>query len=216
MLGEGFRWRATNTDRGEPVQAMTQPSLASSVSDRIATRTTPRSLAEIVSDEATFRAWYDVVAPRVYAYLVSRCSVASVAEDLTQQTLIAAIRSAATFDGRENAVPWLIGIARHHLAGHYRALEREERRHERMVVHEVAVKAESTEWARWQQRDAVARALRSLPAMQRAVLVLRFFDRLSVREIASEIGRSESATESLLGRARAAFERVYEEPIDAD
>ena len=195
---------------------MTQPSLATSVAQVAAGRGTPRSLAEIVSDEATFRAWYDVVAPRVYAYLLSRCSVASVAEELTQQTLVAAIRSAATFDGRENAIPWLIGIARHHLAGHYRVLEREERRHQRMVVQEVRVRSESTEWARYQRRDAVSRALRNLPAMQRAVLVLRFFDRLSVREIATEIGRSESATESLLGRARAAFERVYEEPTDAD
>lgn len=195
---------------------MTQPSLATSVAQVAAGRGTPRSLAEIVSDEATFRAWYDVVAPRVYAYLLSRCSVASVAEELTQQTLVAAIRSAATFDGRENAIPWLIGIARHHLAGHYRVLEREERRHQRMVVQEVRVRSESTEWARYQRRDAVSRALRNLPAMQRAVLVLRFFDRLSVRDIATEIGRSESATESLLGRARAAFERVYEEPTDAD
>jgi RNA polymerase sigma-70 factor (ECF subfamily) len=195
---------------------VTQPSLATSVAQVAAGRGTPRSLAEIVSDEATFRAWYDVVAPRVYAYLLSRCSVASVAEELTQQTLVAAIRSAATFDGRENAIPWLIGIARHHLAGHYRVLEREERRHQRMVVQEVRVRSESTEWARYQRRDAVSRALRNLPAMQRAVLVLRFFDRLSVRDIATEIGRSESATESLLGRARAAFERVYEEPTDAD
>jgi RNA polymerase sigma-70 factor (ECF subfamily) len=195
---------------------VTQPSLATSVAQVAAGRGTPRSLAEIVSDEATFRAWYDVVAPRVYAYLLSRCSVASVAEELTQQTLVAAIRSAATFDGRENAIPWLIGIARHHLAGHYRVLEREERRHQRMVVQEVRVRSESTEWARYQRRDALSRALRNLPAMQRAVLVLRFFDRLSVRDIATEIGRSESATESLLGRARAAFERVYEEPTDAD
>jgi RNA polymerase sigma-70 factor (ECF subfamily) len=195
---------------------VTQPSLATSVAQVAAGRGTPRSLAEIVSDEATFRAWYDVVAPRVYAYLLSRCSVASVAEELTQQTLVAAIRSAATFDGGENAIPWLIGIARHHLAGHYRVLEREERRHQRMVVQEVRVRSESTEWARYQRRDAVSRALRNLPAMQRAVLVLRFFDRLSVRDIATEIGRSESATESLLGRARAAFERVYEEPTDAD
>ena len=195
---------------------MTQPSLASTAAEVVMNRATPRTLAEIVSDETTFRAWYDSVTPRVYAYLLSRCSVASVAEELTQQTLVAAIRSAASFDGRENAIPWLIGIARHQLAGHYRVLEREERRHQRMVVHEVAVRTEGSEWARFERRDAVARALRNLPAMQRAVLVLRFFDRLSVKEVATEIGRSESATESLLGRARAAFERAYQEPTDAD
>jgi RNA polymerase sigma-70 factor (ECF subfamily) len=175
-----------------------------------------RSLLAILSDERQFRTWYDQVAPRVYAYLVSRCSSAVVAEELTQQTFIAAVRQAATYDGRDDAVPWLIGIARHHLASHFRTLEREERRRERMVLRELTVMDEGREWAQVRRRDSVARALRSLPAMQRAVLVLRFFDGLAVREIAAEIGRSESAAESLLGRARIAFERAYEEAADAD
>lgn len=175
-----------------------------------------RSLAAIVADERTFRAWYDATAPRVYAYLVSRSSSATIAEELTQQTFITAVRSAATFDGRDNAVPWLIGIARHQLADHFRRLEREERRHQRLVLRELTMPDEGDEWVRARQRDAVARALRGLPAMQRAVLVLRFFDRLSVREIATEMGRSESATESLLGRARAAFERAFGGGSDAD
>jgi RNA polymerase sigma-70 factor (ECF subfamily) len=175
-----------------------------------------RSLVELVRDERAFRAWYDQVAPRVYAYLVSRSSSAVIAEELTQQTFITAVRQASTFDGRENAVPWLIGIARHHLSGHFRTLEREERRRQRIVLQELSVADEGREWARLRQRDAVGRALRGLPAMQRAVLVLRFFDRMSVRDIAAEIGRSESATESLLGRARVAFERAYEEAPDAD
>jgi RNA polymerase sigma-70 factor (ECF subfamily) len=175
-----------------------------------------RSLVAIMADQQSFRTWYDAVAPRVYAYLVSRCSSAVIAEELTQQTFIAAVRQAATYDGRDDAVPWLIGIARHHLASHFRTLEREERRHQRMVLQELSVADEGREWARIRQRDAVARALRGLPAMQRAVLVLRFFDRLSVRDIATEIGRSESATESLLGRARVAFERAYEEAPDAN
>jgi len=168
-----------------------------------------------MADPRTFRAWYDTVAPRVYAYLMSRCGSAVVAEELTQQTFIAAVRQAPSYDGRDDAVPWLIGIARHHLASHFRTLEREERRHQRMVLQELSVTDEGREWARIRQRDAVARTLRTLPAMQRAVLVLRFFDRLSVRDIATEIGRSESATESLLGRARVAFERAYEEAPDA-
>jgi len=174
------------------------------------------SLVAILSDERAFRAWYDQVAPRVYAYLVSRCSSAVIAEELTQQTFIAAVRQASTYDGRDDAVPWLIGIARHHLASHFRTLEREERRHQRMVLRELSVMDEDREWSQIRQRDSVARALRSLPAMQRAVLVLRFFDGLSVRDIGAEIGRSESAAESLLGRARTAFERAYREATDAD
>jgi RNA polymerase sigma-70 factor (ECF subfamily) len=190
--------------------------VSADIASRTRTGGETRTLAEIVADERTFRTWYDLAAPRVYAYLVGRAGSAMLAEELTQQTFVAAIRQASTFDGRADAVPWLVGIARHLLANHFRALEREERRRERMVLRELTVGDEDAEWRSIRRRDAVARALRSLPAMQRAVLVLRFFDRLPVRDIATEIGRSESATESLLGRARAAFERAFEGGPDAD
>lgn len=173
-------------------------------------------LVDVLRDERAFRAWYDAVAPRVYAYLVSRCSSAPLAEELTQQAFIAAVRAAATYDPGRDAVAWLIGIARHHLIAHFRRLEREERRHERMVLKELAISDQDREWTRARQRDAVARALRGLSAQYRAVLVLRFFDGLPVRQIAAEMGRSEGATESLLGRARAVFERAYEGANDAD
>ena len=51
-----------------------------------------------------------------------------------------------------------------------------------------------------------------MPTYQRVVMVLRYLDQLPVREIASTIGRSEKATESLLSRAREAFRRAYGAP----
>ena len=52
-------------------------------------------------------------------------------------------------------------------------------------------------------------ALAELSGEQRIVLVLRYLDQLPVREIATIIGRSEKATESLLSRAREGFRRAY-------
>ena len=54
-------------------------------------------------------------------------------------------------------------------------------------------------------------ALRSLPTLQRAAIVLRYLDGLSVREVAAAIGKSESATESLLSRGREQFRRAFRE-----
>ena len=64
-------------------------------------------------------------------------------------------------------------------------------------------------WSEHELRSAVESALAELPGEQRIVLVLRYLDQLSVREIASAIGRSEKATESLLSRAREVFRRAY-------
>ena len=53
--------------------------------------------------------------------------------------------------------------------------------------------------------------MRELTPDHRLVLVLRYLDELSIEEIASEIGRSVHATESLLARARQALTRSYRE-----
>ena len=95
-------------------------------------------LAAIFADEAAFRRWYDEQAPRVYAYLHGRCGGdAALAEELTQQSFLQAIRGHRTFDGRSDQTTWLIAIARNRLIDHFRRLERDERRHLRLVVREI-------------------------------------------------------------------------------
>lgn len=58
-----------------------------------------------------------------------------------------------------------------------------------------------------EERDeAVRRALDKLPARQRMALVLRHYEGLSYREIATVMGTSAKAVERLLARARASLE----------
>ncbi len=176
-----------------------------SASDRI------RELSEIWSDPAAFRAWYEVAVVKVYGYLFGRTGGdAALTEELTQLTFLQAVRRRETFDGRADAVTWLCSIARHKLTDHFRRLEREERRHLRLVVREIATTGVMSSPARVEDREAVLAALRRLPAMHRSVLVLHYVDGLTVREIGAEIGRSEGATESLLVRARERFRATYE------
>lgn len=166
-------------------------------------------LSEIFASEAAFRAWYERLLPRVYGYVYSRCGRDhDLAEDLVQVTFVEAIRGRAAFDGRSEPFTWLCGIARHKLADHYRRLDREEARGERLAAQSEQIDLPD-EAAAVDERDAIGRALNGLPALQRAVLVFTALDGLSVREAAALIGRSESATESLLHRARVAFREAY-------
>ncbi len=107
-------------------------------------------------------------------------------------------------------VTWLCGIARHKLADHYRRLEREERRHQRLVVREIPGEALPDPSISSDERDAIERVLRGLPGMQRAALIFHYLDGLNVHEIAGLLGRSDTAVESLLARARDSFRRAYE------
>jgi RNA polymerase sigma factor (sigma-70 family) len=173
-------------------------------------------LDRIFGDPAEFRRWYDAAVPRVYRYLQGRCGGdASLAEELTQQTFLEAVRHRSTFDGRSDPVTWLVAIARNKLTDHFRQLEREERRHLRLVVREIATDGGGASWERREARDEVLTALRGLPAAQRAALVLHYLDGLSVREVSVALGRSESATESLLSRGRERFKTIFREPSDA-
>ena len=162
----------------------------------------------ICGDEAAFRAWYDVAVRQVYGYLFTRTAGDhALTEELTQQAFVRAIRARTTYDGRGPITAWVCGIARNLLTDHFRRRAREERSLLRVVVREIEDDTSTLQ----SERAEVLAILRSLPTMQRAALVLHYLDGLSVREVASAIGKSELATESLLSRGRAGFRARYGE-----
>ena len=167
-------------------------------------------LERIFGDEAAFRAWYEVAARRLYAYLFGRCGGdASLTEDLTQQAFLQAVRHRDSFDGRSDPMTWLIAIGRNRLIDHLRREEREERRRFRLVVREIAASPETMR--SHDERADIVDALRRLPAGQRAALILHHVDDLSIREVATTLHRTEGAVEALLSRGRARFREIYEE-----
>ncbi|HEX8005680.1 MAG TPA: sigma-70 family RNA polymerase sigma factor [Trebonia sp.] len=146
--------------------------------------------------------------PPVYGYLLSRCGSASLAEDLTAETFMAAVATAKRPDAPEVSVAWLVGVARHKLADHWRQDSREQRT---LAAAGYPDEAVEDPWDEWLDADAAYGALRALPAHQRAALTLRYLDGLPVAEVAACLGRSVHATETLLVRAKAALRRVYQE-----
>ena len=180
------------------------------MTERIAVADGVDELQVALATDGAFEAWYRRTLPRVYSYLLSRCgSDAALAEELTQQTFIAAIDGRSRFDGRSDTVTWLCGIARHKLADHFRVMEREERRRMRLEVREIQLGDRGTDLRDFDDRAAIEDAIRSLPASQRAVLVFVVLDDLPVAEAAQLMGRSTGATQSLLHRARDGFRRAY-------
>ena len=158
-----------------------------------------------VVDEPLFRRWYDATLPHVYRYLFHRCGRdTELAQELTQQTFIAAIGSRRG-PSKDDAMAWVIGIARHRLADHFRGLERRERGFLRLLIRS------SQPAVAWigdlEPEGRLLAALRLLPAAQRAAITLRYIDDLPVREVAALLGKSEGAVESLLSRGRETLRR---------
>jgi RNA polymerase sigma-70 factor, ECF subfamily len=153
-------------------------------------------------------ALYDEALPVVYGYFVRRCSDRGAAEDLTSETFLAAMDAGRKVEPPPVSIPWLLGVARHKLADHYR------RRPDRLAVPMAELPEPigvADDWDTELDRMVAEAVLARLAAPHRTVLVLRYMDDCSVGECAELIGRTVHATEALLVRARRAFKMQYPE-----
>ncbi|MBO0691399.1 MAG: RNA polymerase sigma factor [Acidimicrobiaceae bacterium] len=153
---------------------------------------------------------YPTALSQVYGYLLPRCGSVAVAEDIAAETFHAAVDGLERGAAPVPTVAWLIGVARHKLVDHWRRVGREQR-HLPSNADEV-----DDPWPEIIDVDAVHAVLTRLPSPQRAALVLRYLDGLSVAEVAEYVGRSVHATETLLVRARSTLRRVYLEEYGDD
>jgi RNA polymerase sigma-70 factor (ECF subfamily) len=150
---------------------------------------------------------YDDALPHVYGYLLARCGDPGLAEDLTAESFLAAVHVVRKPGAPDPSIPWLIGVARHKLADHWRRVEREQRGLRLLDSEPARV---DDPWEALIDRIRAREVLGRLGAHHRAALTLRYLDGLPVPEIARHLDRTVHATEALLVRARAAFRRIYE------
>lgn len=148
---------------------------------------------------------YDAALPEVHGYLLARCGRRTLAEDLTAETFLAAVAACRRHPPPAMSTAWLIGVARHKLVDHWRAVEREER-----GLRAVGEPEETDDpWDAHLDAVIAREVLDAQTGAHRAVLTLRYLDGLGVPECAQVLGRTVHATEALLTRARAAFRRGY-------
>lgn len=146
-------------------------------------------------DPARFAAIYDAHFARIYAFIARRVRDRAAAEDLTAEVFRHALAGIRQFEWR--GVPfaaWLYRIAANEIADHMkrRAREQTEIQAEEPTGGELEIV---------EHRAALHRLVDRLPADQRRVIVMRFAEERSTREIATEIGRSEGAVKQLQWRA---------------
>jgi RNA polymerase sigma-70 factor, ECF subfamily len=138
-----------------------------------------------------------------YCYWLAAADAAA-AEDLRQETLLAAVSCIADYRGEVPVFAWLRGIARHKASD----TRRRQRRH--VALDEAgdarAAEASPEAGAISTERNAqVVDTLWSLPEDYRTALLARYMEEESVESVAARLGRSYKATESVLSRARQAF-----------
>ena len=171
-------------------------------------RETALSAAAAAGEEAAVQWLLDEVAPVVYGFVFARVGGAeAVAEDLLQETLLEAVRSAPGFRGEASASTWMCAIARRRLARYYESERKAEMARRSLCLIEDGSVTTGSEVDMVERQDEVVRALGRLPALQRQVLVLKYIEGLSVLDIAGQVNRSRVQVQSLLQRGRDGLRR---------
>ena len=146
------------------------------------------------SDPTRFGELYEENFARVYAFIARRVRNRQEAQDLTSQVFERALANLHKFEwqGKPFAA-WLYRMAANAVADHYHAQSRELQWQQPEVTEDEIEVAE--------KRAMLSRCIDRLPQEQRRVLILRFFEERSIRDVAGQLGKSEGAIKQLQWRA---------------
>jgi RNA polymerase sigma-70 factor (ECF subfamily) len=181
-------------------------------------------------DEDVFRELTDPYRRELHLHAYRIVGSAQDAEDLLQETLLAAWRAIGQFEERASVRAWLYRIATNRSLDALRASRRRPEDLPRMTEMPEPTRYGNAIWvepyadallegipdqapgpeARYEAKEAIGLAfivgLQHLPPQQRAVLVLRDVLGFRAGEVAEMLETTEQSVNSLLRRARAAFD----------
>jgi RNA polymerase sigma-70 factor, ECF subfamily len=151
-------------------------------------------------DPARFAELYENNFERVYAYVVRRVGDRAETEDLTSEVFHHALANLRRFEWR--GIPfaaWLYRIAANLISDRRQHKSREQLTDE--VEQIESAPAQSVEFEEVERKATLFRMVDTLPAEQRRVVVLRFVEQKSIKEVAQEIRKTEGAVKQLQFRA---------------
>jgi RNA polymerase sigma-70 factor (ECF subfamily) len=139
----------------------------------------------------------------IYRFAWRMTGSASAAEDVAQDCFIALLRAPGKFDaGRGELRAFLAGMARNIILKRWRVERRWSPLEDDMFL------AEPLDVAGWEAAQLVARAVQSLPPLQREALILAEYEEMTMEEVARAVDAEVSAVKARLRRARENLRRM--------
>ena len=188
--------------------------------------------AEINSQIENPESWVDQYGDFLYHFTLSRIKDPSIAEDLVQETFLAALKARKNFQGRSTARTWLIAILKHKIVDHIRKQVREHTSDKIESMLNTAAndpvdssfndegdwRIRPSKWAidpmkLYEQKefmDILYQCLGELPERQAEAFMMREIDGLSTEEICKVLNISATNSWVMLYRARMWLRRCLE------
>lgn len=177
----------------------------------------PSSESELIEgakeDAEAFGELYQRYVDRIYNYIFHRTGSEEDARDLTAHTFYKALSHIGGYKDRGAPfAAWLYRIAHNVVANWHRDNSRwTELPLENLTLHDHPENAPHHAAERWDREQALAHAIRRLHPDRQILLVLKFSEGLSNRQIGHIMGRSEGAIKSLYHRALVALREDLQE-----
>ena len=170
----------------------------------------------VKGDERAFDFFVDEYYPRLYRFAYPRVGRdVDVAQDVVQNTFTNVVRKIGSFRGEAALFTWLCSFCRFEIAAYWKRKGRrapevelvENSSHARAALETLGALPEGTiaHFEREELARMVWAVLDHLPVHYGNALQWKYIQGFSVREIASRLGASPKAAESVLTRARQAF-----------
>jgi RNA polymerase sigma-70 factor (ECF subfamily) len=166
-------------------------------------------------DSEAFAQLYDRYVDTIHRYVYYRVGSRQLAEDLTSETFLRALRRIETFtwQGRDFGA-WLVTIARNLVADHFKSSRfRLEVTTAELVDTDSVEESPEGEVMATFTSTALLEAVQRLNSQQQECLVLRFLQGLSVAETARIMGKNEGAIKTLQYRAIRALAALLPEDV---
>jgi RNA polymerase sigma-70 factor (ECF subfamily) len=169
-------------------------------------------------DEGAFDEFFADYFPRLFRFAVLRLRDQDAAEDLVQNSLIAAVRNLRSWRGEATLFTWLCTICRREISAWEKRTSRrvtvalvEDDPGVRAALESIGAAAEAPDagLSRADTGRIVQLVLDHLPPRYSRALEWKYLEDLSVGDIAARLQCTSKAAESLLTRARDAFRDAF-------
>jgi len=153
------------------------------------------------TDPAAFAELYDRYSARIFRFVRSRIHDDGLAEDVTADVFMSALRGIKSYQDRGRPFScWLYRIAANAVASHYRNRRPQLSLDDAIDLAVVETDPADEAIARERVR-AIWQAVDRLPPQQRAAMILKFSDDLTMEDIGAILGKSSAAAKLLIYRA---------------
>ncbi len=172
----------------------------------------------LIGNKKAHRIFYRKYQAKLLGFIKKKVGNLQDSEEILQDVFTSAFLSLPNFSAKSSLYTWLCSITRHEICDFYRKKKIKTIVFSKFPFLEKLVsKALSPELA-LQEKEIKSRILRTFKSLSEGycrILRLKYIEEKTVKEIADILGKSIKSTESLLFRARVAFQKQYSKQLNA-